>query len=62
MTLKRYEVRARICSTGEDGDEVQKFFFRKSAENFCWRMNSMRLILGHFRFTYYIHDTKGDNK
>lgn len=38
----------------------ERFFFRRSAERYCWENNAYRLIRGYKDFNYYIHDTKED--
>lgn len=62
MIRRRYEVRTKVCATGEDTGEALKFFFRRNAEDRCWHMNSMRLVRAHFSFSHYVHDTKDDKK
>lgn len=57
---KRYEVRTRICSTGQDIELIKSFFFRKNAEKLCFELNAMSLVFGAVGYMYYVHDTRDD--
>lgn len=61
MIRKRYEVRSRIIETGEVIPfGWVPFFFRRSAEKECYKLNCMRQQIGYGNWIYYVHDRRED--